>query len=438
MTRPTRIALLLLFGALPLAAAPAVLGASLWTYWFVATVACLIGIAIDAALALPSRRLRIELATPEVLYSGAEELGTISIEAQVAGAPAIEARVDVGPTLAAIPHLSLRFDEDRRATGTISLRPSRRGEATIDSVWLRWRGPLGLVERIRRIRYDRTIPVIPDIRSVRQEALRFFTHRQFLVGQKVQRYLGEGSEFESLKEYQPGYDPRGLDWKATARHRTLLVREFQAERNHPVVLAIDSGHLMREPIAGTPKIDLAINAALLLAYVALKSGDRVGMVGFDDGIRVAAAPRRGVGSFPRLQERCARLEYSDRETNFTLSVAQISQQVRRRSLVVFFTDFVDSITAELMLDNLRRIGKRHLLLFVRLRDPGLEEIRDRTPTDAGVVHRAQVADQLLRERAEVFAKLRRSGVQCLDLVPDDVSAGLVQKYLRIRNREMVG
>ena len=433
MIRPTRRALLGFTAGFPLAVLPIIVSPSLWTFWLVSMLGLLLFLGFDALLALSTRQLELDIATPEILYVGREDAASVEVRIPAGRTPRFTWFLETNPVLAENEAIDTRGG----AALSFPLRPLRRGEAEIRALWVRVRGPLGLTERSQRIPLDRTIPVTPDLRSVREQALRFFTNRQYLIGQKIQRYLGEGSEFESLKEYQPGLDPRGLDWKATARHRKLLVREFQAERNHPVILAIDSGHLMREPLDGIPKLDHAINAALLLAYVALKSGDQVGLLHFDERVHEATLPKKGLQSFHSLQERCARIAYSDRETNFTLSVAQLSQKVRRRSLVVFFTDFVDSITADLMLENLRRIGSRHLLLFVGLKDPSLVEVRDTPPESALAVHRSVVAADLLRERSAVFRTLKRRGIQCLDATPAELSTSLVSRYLRIRQREMV-
>jgi len=448
MTRPTRAALAGLSLLLPLAALPAIAVPEAWAHWLVATAVVLLLIGVDLLRLRPARAWRIEVATPEVLHIGGRDSATIRITGSGGEPPPLpgargraarlEALLELGPRLRPAPRGTLRLDVEGGGTLAVPLEPTRRGEAEVRALWLRWSGPLGLIERTRRIPLERSIAVIPNIRAVREEAIRFFARRQAVIGQKVERYHGEGSEFESLKEYQPGYDPRGLDWRATARHRKLLVREFQAERNHPVVVAIDTGRLMREPIAGIPRLDRAINAGLLLAYVALKTGDRVGLVAFDSRVNELVLPRRGIASFASFQKSCAGLEYGSDETNYTLAIAQIAQRLRRRTLIVLFTDFVDSITAELMLDALKRIGSRHLLLFIALRDPGLETIRDAPPRDAAALHGAVVADQLLREREGVFRDLSRRGIQVLDRTPDRLSDGLVQRYLRIRRREMVG
>jgi uncharacterized protein (DUF58 family) len=275
------------------------------------------------------------------------------------------------------------------------------------------------------------------VRAVRGAALRFFTARQFLPGLKVQPQLGDGSEFESLREHTAGHDTRGIDWKASARHHKLLSREYRAERNHAVALAVDTGHLMSEPLLGIAKLDHAINASLLLAYVALKTGDRVGLYAFDAQVRLFLEPQGGVHSFGRLQAHTAGLAYSTAETNFTLALLELGQRLRRRTLVVVLTDFVDSVTAELMVENLGRLGRNHLLLFVALRDVGVEALAARAPRDLDDLNRAVTAHDLLREREVVLSRLRRQGVHCIDGPPGTISTQLINRYLDLKRRERV-
>jgi uncharacterized protein (DUF58 family) len=258
-----------------------------------------------------------------------------------------------------------------------------------------------------------------------------------LAGLKVQRYLGDGSEFEALREFQPGFDRRALDWKASARHRSLLVRDFRAERNHQVILALDTGHLMAEPLDGVPRLDHAIRSALLLAFVGLKTGDRVGLHAFDAAVRHWQPPAAGVRAFPRLQARAAALEYSPHETNFTLGLTDLATRCARRALVVAFTDFVDSTSAELMVANLSRLARRHVVIFVALRDPLLDRLADAPPAHLDALHEAVVADDLRRERARVLRTLAREAVHVVDARPDQVSVGLLNRYLEIRRRELV-
>jgi uncharacterized protein (DUF58 family) len=268
-------------------------------------------------------------------------------------------------------------------------------------------------------------------------ALRFLTDREFRAGLRIERYKGDGTEFDSLKEYAPGDDHRSVDWKATARHKKLVARQFRAERNHQVVIAVDTGHLMSEPLAGIPKVDHAINAALLLAYVSLRAGDRVGLATFDSRFGLYVEPKGGLRGFDVLSRMGAQVDYSDRETNFTLGLTSISQRLSRRSLIVVLTDFVDTVSAELMVENLDRLSRRHVVVFVALQDPALEATAAASPLDALALNRAVVAGGLLRDREVVLRRLRRMGLYPVDAAPAQVSTRLINTYLDIKRRERI-
>jgi uncharacterized protein (DUF58 family) len=193
------------------------------------------------------------------------------------------------------PGHALRPGRSPRPGGDLpfDLTPERRGDGKLSKLWVRWTGPLGLVwkqkslrPRSRRSRRDRPA-------GVREDAVRMLA-RDALIGAKTQIDRGEGSEFEALRDFQPGMDRRAIDWKQSARHAHLLAKEFRTERNHHVVMALDCGRAMCEPVGGAPRIDRAINAGLLLAYACLRSGDRAGFFAFDSAPRlltgVAAAP----------------------------------------------------------------------------------------------------------------------------------------------------
>ena len=279
--------------------------------------------------------------------------------------------------------------------------------------------------------------MVPDLRPVRAAAFRYAGTRELQVGVQVERFVGDGSEFDALVEYVPGLDPRAISWKASARHRELLCQQFRAERNHQVVLALDTGHLMAEPLEGLPRLDLADTSALLLAYVGLRLGDRVGMFGFDRVARTWAEPQGGLGAFPRLSAVSAQLAYSAEETNFTLGLTELSTRLRRRSLVIVFTDFTDTVTAELMLENLQRLARRQLVVFVALRDLALDALALAPPRRLTGLYRAVTAADFVRERERVLARLRRMGIACVDAAPGQVSARLVNRYLDIKRRELI-
>jgi uncharacterized protein (DUF58 family) len=314
---------------------------------------------------------------------------------------------------------------------TLRLRPRRRGIARITGLWLRWPGPLGLTWKQTRQAPGREIAVIPNLAAVRDDALRLFS-RDALFGLKAQLDTGEGAEFHALREVTGAMDTRAIDWKQSARHGKLLGKEFRVERNHPVVFAIDCGRLMCEPLGDAPRLDHAINGALRLAYVCLKLGDRVALFGFDARPRLFTGFMAGAPAFARLQRHMGALDYSGEEANFTLGLTQLGAVLERRSLIVVFTDFADTTSAQLMLENVTRLTQRHRVLFVILRDEELETIARGEPMDADDVARAVTAGALLQSRAVVVERLRRLGVRILEAPAARIGPALIDAYLDLK------
>jgi len=433
---PTRRAVVLLAAGFPLALLPALAGASLAWGWAVALAATVAAVAVDLVLGAPLQRMALEARVPSALYVG--ERDTLRLEVRMPGSRITEVEIVCDLDASLLPQPAVRVRAGPGATPLdIPLVPCRRGTATVQAAWLRWRGPFGLLRWSQSRPLSLEVPVLPNLRAVRGAALRFFGSRQFLSGLKVERYLGDGSEFESLREHTAGLDPRFVDWKASARHHKLMSREYRAERNHPMVVALDTGHLMAEPLAGIPKLDHAINASLLLTYVALKTGDRVGLFAFDERVRLFAEPQGGVGAFARLQRQSAAIAYSHAETNFTLGLLELGLRLRRRSLVVVLTDFVDTVTAELMVENLARLGRGHLVIFVALRDVAIAALAAAEPRDLETLNRAVTAHEMVREREVVLSRLRRHGVHCIDGPPASISTQLINRYLDVKRRELL-
>jgi uncharacterized protein (DUF58 family) len=280
------------------------------------------------------------------------------------------------------------------------------------------------------------IPVIPNTRMVKDKAIEIFS-RDANFGQKIQEERGEGTEFEALTEFVPGMEKRTIDWKHSARHRLLLAKEFRTERNHNIVFALDSGHLMCEPVRGMTKLDWSLNASLLMAYISLKIGDRIGYFAFDQKPYFYSQPIAGVKSFPHLQRLTSSIDYSHNETNFTLSLSQLAQNLQRRTLIVIFTDFVDTTNAELMIENMGRLLRRHIVIFVAFRDEALDNILQKHPTDPVDISRAVIAENLMRERDLVIARLQRMGVHIVDVDVDNLSNAVLNKYLELKRREAI-
>jgi uncharacterized protein (DUF58 family) len=330
---------------------------------------------------------------------------------------------------------SVRLDGGA-AAADVALTAARRGEGHIEGVWARWRGPLGLVWLQKALPAPPPIPVIFDIEAVRGEAVRLFS-RDAVLGVKSHLEGGQGSEFHALREFQQGMDARTIDWKQSARHGKLVAREHRTERNHNIVLAIDSGRLMSAPTTRLARLDQSINSAMLLAYVALKSGDRVSLFSFDARPRVATGFIQHVSGFPALQRLAAKIAYSAEEANFTLGLNTLSGTLDRRSLIVMFTDFLDPTSAELMIENVARLLKKHVVLFVAFREKALESVVDQAPQEPDDAARAIVSGALLQTRRSVIGRLARLGALIVEPGAEGLSADLLNAYLDAKRRELV-
>ena len=429
---PTRRAVWATAAGLPVSLLLALIAPGLWVVG-VAWLAGMAGLmALDWLLSTRARTWFTEVRAPRTVDVG----GRAQVRLEMPGPPprGFEASLSTSPQLVPRP---------RTVEGgqPFMLEARRRGDAALKRLWQRWTGPMGLVWTQRADQLDRDIAVVTDSTRLTEEALSLLNrHADF--GQKLQRLKGEGTEFDALTDYQQGMDPRAIDWKHSARHATLLAREYETEKNNHIVFAFDSGYLMCEETADEDglvltKLDRAIGAALLMGFVSLRLGDRIGLFAFDERPYLYAPPVTGASAYAQLQRQSAKVDYSPSETNFTLGLTTLSQRLSRRTLVVVFSDFVDTTQAELMIENVARLLKRHVVVFVTFRNEGLRQLTDRTPSEPSDIAEALVADQLRRDRELVIARLERMGVWVINTSPGELSGRLLNTYLALKARNVI-
>jgi len=389
---------------------------------------------LDLGLSLRRRIGVIATAPPEIFIGGH---GTIELGLDRIAPQRLTCRLDwprglEGPADAA-------FETDAVSgilRASLRVRALRRGTWRIGRLWLRWPSRLRLLDFTPSVPLDLTVAVVPDVRPVLSSTIDVAVRSQ-LFGIKENAVRGEGSAFHQLRDFTAGMDMRSVDWKRSARTRRLLAKEMRAERNHHVVLALDNGFLMREELDGLPKIDHAVNAALATAWAATVGGDLVGLYAFDSRPRHFLPPEPGRRAFAKLRSRTAALDYESRETNHTLAMTHLMGRLQRRSLVVVFSDFVDTTTAELLVENVRMLGRRHVVVFVALRDPALERLATAPPRSLDDVAVSVSAGEMRRERRVVMERLARLGIVVVDVEPAAVTPRLVSTYLDLKAREVV-
>ena len=396
-----------------------------------------LGLALTADLLLSRARggWAVRLDGPAELFTDEEGQYRLVVESPGRAPVNLKCRIEYPQGLEGPDEIRLAPVPDG-AEAALGIRARRRGAWPIERMWLSWISRLRLINFCPRLAMDARISAVPNIRPVQSGQIDV-TVRSTLFGVKENILKGEGSEFHQLRDWVQGMDPRTIDWKQSARHRSLVAKEMRAERNHHVILALDNGFLMREEIGGLPKIDHAVNAALACAWAAGLGGDMVGMLAFDSQPRMYLPPEPGRLAFAKLRSRMAELDYRSVETNHTLAMANLHSRLKRRSLIVVFSDFVDTTTAELLVENITVLNRAHVIVFVALRDPRLEEIASSASQDLNDVARAVAASEMLRERRVVMERLLRLGVFVVDAFPKQVTSRLITTYLNIKSRELI-
>jgi uncharacterized protein (DUF58 family) len=315
--------------------------------------------------------------------------------------------------------------------------PPTRGLFSWGPIHLRYRSLLGLWERGVIFPADATLQVYPGVEAIERYQLLARADQLPALGVRRVPFKGASWEFESLREFVNGDDTRLMDWKATARRQKLIVRNQRDERNQSIVILVDAGRLMTAEENGVSKLDLAVNAALLLAHVALSRGDRVGLATFAQQLLTWVQPRPGKPQMRPITDALYNLEGSLTESDHTRALRSLTTRHNKRSLLVFLTDFVDLETAGEMMAAIRLASRRHVVLFCAFNDPFLDRAASVIPATEQEGFRQVMALTLLRERQEVLERLRLQGAQVIDAVPTEVTPALLNKYLEVSLRGLV-
>jgi uncharacterized protein (DUF58 family) len=248
---------------------------------------------------------------------------------------------------------------------------------------------------------------------------------------------GASTAFAGLREYSPGDDVRRIGWKATARRDHPITVEVEAERGQQVIIALDCGRLMTAPAGVLTKLDNAVNAALLLAWVAQSQGDRVGMIAFSDRVTRYVVPRRGMRQVHIINELLydVRPEYT--EPDFGAAFTYLALRVSRRSLVIVLTDVLDREASQDLVSHALRLGRRHRVLVVAMADPAVLAARDAPVDRSPRAYEWAAAEELLDARRQSFEAMQRGGVLGLDVQAGRLSPALVERYLELKERALL-
>ncbi len=317
------------------------------------------------------------------------------------------------------------------------LTPLKRGECAFGPLTARVKTALGLWVSQRVLVSGGSVKVYPNIQQTKQEQLLSRRLRARQMGLRAMRLRGRGTEFESLRDYQPDDELRWVDWKASARRGNLVAREYDIERSQQIMLVLDMGRPMASHLDYMTKLDHAINASVLLTYVSAQSDDRVGLMAFADEVVTFMPPGKGAGQLPLVLEQLYPLQPRQVESDYRGAFTFLASRLRKRSFIVLFTDLIDPDSSRRLLDNLVLLHPRHLVLCVALSDYELKQILSGAPADITGMYQQTMATAVLEDRHLALAQLHQRGILTLDAAPSDLSVSVVNRYLSVKHEGRV-
>jgi uncharacterized protein (DUF58 family) len=318
-----------------------------------------------------------------------------------------------------------------------TVMPPRRGNYLFGDISVRWSGVLGLIRKQATYRTGGEIKVYPNLLDIKRYELLAKRGHLTEMGLRRTRILGGGTEFERLRDYNLDDEYRKIDWKATARRSKPIVRVYETERSQNIMILLDTGRLMRAPVQRLTKLDFAVNAALMLAYVAGIRGDRVGMLTFADDAVNYLAPKNGKGQFQKMLGLLYAIEAQPVEASYARAIAYLNSRHKKRSLVVVFTDISSGLGETALVNQIALLAPRHVPLVVTLSDSDVVALAGREIADSRSLFERALAEQSLNGRELVMQSLRQRGVHTLDVSANRLTIEVINRYLELKARGQI-
>jgi uncharacterized protein (DUF58 family) len=331
--------------------------------------------------------------------------------------------------------LSLKANQTKEFT--YELRPLKRGEYAFNNINVFVKSPIGLISRRFRLQAAVTVPVYPSYIQMHKYELLAISNRLVMAGIKKIRRIGHNFEFEQIRNYVHGDDFRTINWKATARQGDFMVNQYQDEKSQQVYSIIDKGRVMQMPFDGLSLMDYAINASLVISNIAIKKYDKAGLITFtEEKVNVLQAERK-----PDQMGKILEMLFSQKtrylESNFELLYGTIKQQIKQRSLLLFYTNFESLTSLRRRLPFFRGLAKNHLLVVIFFENTELQTLTETTPQDIEQIYIKTIAEKMMYEKRQIAAELLKYGIQSILTPPKDLSVNTINKYLELKARGLI-
>ena len=319
-----------------------------------------------------------------------------------------------------------------------SLRPTERGVYSFGHVRVFVTSPIGLLLRRFTLGQPVEVKVYPSYLMLNQYELLAMSNNLTELGIKKIRRVGNNTEFEQIKDYVAGDDFRRINWRATARTARLMVNVYQDERSLQIYNIIDKGRVMQQAFRGMTYLDYAINASLVLSYVAIRKEDKAGIITFGDQLEDFVQASRRTGHMQKILETLYRQQTRFAESDYSSLVMGVSQHISKRSLLVLYTNFANKTSMERQLPYLVQLNRLHRLLVVFFEDDEIKAYIKTRPNSDEEYYRHVIAEKYAHEQRLIVSKLKRHGILSLLTTPENLSVDVINKYLELKTRQMIG
>lgn len=317
------------------------------------------------------------------------------------------------------------------------LRPTERGEYHFGALNVMVASSLSLVKRRYVFSANVMVKTYPSFIQMRKFELIAFSNQKLDYGIKKIRRIGHSMEFEQIKEYVAGDDYRTINWKATARRNQLMVNQFQDEKSQQVFSVIDSGRVMKMPFEGMSLLDYAINASLVISNIAIKKGDKAGLVTFAEKMGIVLPAKNQLRQMRTIQEGLYNLQTRFLESDYEKLYANIRHKINRRSLLLLFTNFESLSALQRQLPSIRKLAKRHLLVVIFFENTELKELLEKPADGVLPIYQKTIAEKFAFEKRQIVKELQLHGIHAILTSPQDLTVNTINKYLELKSRGVI-
>jgi len=320
---------------------------------------------------------------------------------------------------------------------TYKLRPTKRGVYHFGALQVFVGTAIGLVQRRYCFEQGQTLPVYPSFIQMRQYELLAISNRLQNYGIKKIRRIGHSMEFEQIRNYVAGDDYRTINWKATARNRDIMVNQFQDEKSQAIYSIIDKGRVMKMPFEAMSLLDYAINASLVIANIAIKKGDKAGLITFSHKIGSALLASKRGSQIRHIQEVLYKEETQFLETDYEKLYTLVHRKIKQRSLLLLFTNFETLSALYRQMPYLRKMAKNHLLVVVFFVNTELLFLVDKKASTVEEVYQKTIAEKFIFEKKQIVNALQKHGIQAILTPPKQLTVNTINKYLELKSRGLI-